>query len=116
MSTKVRQRSLPRDGGEEEDEMIKSKRAYDHAASTDGERFLVERLWPRGVKKTALHVRAWLKDVAPSTSLRRWFGHDPIKWNEFKRRHDRELRAHEAALESIRKAAKCGRITLVYSS
>jgi uncharacterized protein YeaO (DUF488 family) len=67
------------------------------------------------VKTTALHVRAWLKD-APSTSLRRWFGHAPIKWNEFKRRHDRELRAHEAALESIRKAAKCGRITLVYSS
>jgi len=62
--------------------MINLERAYDHAASTDGERFLVERLWPRGVKKTALHVRAWLKDVAPSTSLRRWFGHDPPEWNE----------------------------------
>ncbi len=96
--------------------MIKLKRAYDHAASADGARFLVERLWPRGVKKAALHVRAWLKDVAPSSSLRRWFRHDPKKWSEFRRRYYRELHAHADALESLRKAAERGRVTLVYSS
>jgi uncharacterized protein YeaO (DUF488 family) len=96
--------------------MIKLKRAYDHAVPADGARFLVERLWPRGVKKTTLHVRAWLKDVAPSSSLRRWFGHDPKKWIEFRRRYYRELNAHEDALEPIRNAAERGRVTLVYSS
>jgi uncharacterized protein YeaO (DUF488 family) len=96
--------------------MIKLKRAYDRAASADGTRFLVERLWPRGVKKTALHVRSWLKEVAPSSTLRRWFGHDPKKWSEFRRRYYRELRSHKDALESIRKTAERGRVTLVYSS
>ena len=79
--------------------MISLKRAYDPVASTDGTRFLVERLWPRGVKKTALHVHAWLKDVAPSTTLRRWFGHDPKKWSEFRRRYFNELGAHAEVLE-----------------
>lgn len=96
--------------------MIQLKRAYDRSSSTDGTRFLVERLWPRGVKKTALHVDAWLKDVAPTTALRRWFGHDPAKWDEFRRRYARALDASEDALEPIRKAARRGRVTLVYSS
>ena len=96
--------------------MIKLKRVYDPVAATDGIRFLVERLWPRGVKKAALHVHAWLKDVAPSSALRRWFGHDPKKWSEFRRRYSRELSASADALEPILKAARRGRVTLVYSS
>ena len=96
--------------------MIKLKRAYDSASSDDGIRFLVERLWPRGVKKTALRLDAWLKDVAPSTGLRQWFSHDPAKWAEFQRRYRRELDAKREALEPILKAARRGRVTLVYSS
>jgi uncharacterized protein YeaO (DUF488 family) len=81
--------------------MIKLKRAYEPAAREDGTRFLVERLWPRGVKKDALRVDAWLKDVAPSTELRQWFGHDPAKWPEFQRRYRAELNANREALEPI---------------
>ena len=96
--------------------MIKLKRVYDSASKDDGIRFLVERLWPRGVKKTALRLDAWLKDVAPSTGLRQWFSHDPAKWTEFQRRYRRELDATPEALEPILKAARRGRVTLVYSS
>ena len=96
--------------------MLKLKRVYEPAASSDGIRFLVERLWPRGVKKTALQVDAWLKDVGPSTTLRRWFSHDPGKWNEFRRRYFRELEANAEAVDPILKAARRGRVTLVYSS
>jgi uncharacterized protein YeaO (DUF488 family) len=96
--------------------MIKLKRAYDPASNDDGIRFLVERLWPRGVKKTALSVDAWLKDVAPSTGLRQWFSHDPAKWVEFQRRYRRELDAKAEALEPILTAARRSRVTLVYSS
>lgn len=96
--------------------MIKLKRAYDSASNDDGIRFLVERLWPRGVKKTALRLDAWLKDVAPSTGLRQWFSHDPAKWTEFQRRYRRELDATPEALEPILKAARRGRVTLVYNS
>jgi uncharacterized protein YeaO (DUF488 family) len=96
--------------------MIKLKRAYDSASNDDGIRFLVERLWPRGVKKAALRLDAWLKDVAPSTGLRQWFSHDPAKWAEFQRRYRRELDAKCEALEPILKAARRGRVTLVYSS
>ncbi len=96
--------------------MIKLKRAYDRATPEDGKRFLVERLWPRGVKKTSLPLDAWLKDVAPSTSLRRWFGHDPEKWNEFRRRYFQELEGQAAAWEVILKAARSGTVTLIYSS
>ncbi|NGZ59274.1 MAG: DUF488 domain-containing protein [Nitrospira sp. LK265] len=96
--------------------MIALKRVYDPMTSADGVRFLVERLWPRGVKKTALHIDAWLKDVAPSGELRRWFSHDPKKWSEFQRRYHDELHAHADALEPILKAAQRGRVTLLYSS
>ena len=71
--------------------MIKVKRVYEPSDSGDGTRFLVERLWPRGMKKESLHMEAWLKDVAPSDALRRWFGHDPAKWNEFRDRYFAEL-------------------------
>jgi uncharacterized protein YeaO (DUF488 family) len=95
---------------------IKLKRAYEPLTPVDGTSFLVERLWPRGVKKTDLHVEAWLKDVGPSTALRRWFGHDPKKWSEFRRRYFHELSANVDALEPIIKASRRGRVTLVYSS
>lgn len=96
--------------------MITLKRAYDPATSADGTRYLVERLWPRGVKKTALRVAAWLRDVAPSTALRRWFSHDPEKWDEFRRRYFGELDQKAAAWEPILRAARRGRVTLVYSA
>jgi uncharacterized protein YeaO (DUF488 family) len=95
---------------------IQLKRAYDPADSADGARFLVERLWPRGVRKADLHVKAWLKEVAPSTALRRWFDHDPKKWDEFRRRYFRELAGRRDALEPIIEAAHHGPVTLVYSS
>jgi len=96
--------------------MIRLKRAYDPASKDDGVRFLVERLWPRGVKKGALRLDAWLKDVAPSTELRQWFSHDPAKWIEFQRRYSAELDAKPEVLEPILNAARRGRVTLVYSS
>jgi len=96
--------------------MIKLKRAYDSINRDDGVRFLVERLWPRGVRKNALRLDDWLKDVAPSTGLRQWFSHDPAKWVEFQRRYHGELDAKPEALEPILKAARRGRVTLVYSS
>src|SRR6516225_8898609 len=96
--------------------MIKLKRVYDPAAAADGKRFLVERLWPRGVKKTDLKMDAWLKDVAPSTALRQWFGHDPGKWKEFQRRYFRELKVHADVIEPIVEAAHRGSVTLLYSS
>ena len=96
--------------------MIKLKRAYEAASRGDGTRFLVERLWPRGVKKDALPLNAWLKNVAPSTKLRQWFGHDPAKWPEFQQRYRAELDRNAEALEPILKAAHRGQITLVYSS
>jgi|ERR1041385_1199493 uncharacterized protein YeaO (DUF488 family) len=95
---------------------IQLKRAYDPADPADGTRFLVERLWPRGVRKTDLHLHAWLKSVAPSTALRRWFGHDPKKWAEFRRRYFRELAGNTDLLEPIIKARRHGPVTLVYSS
>lgn len=96
--------------------MITLKRAYEPVAREDGTRFLVERLWPRGVRRDALRLDAWLKDVAPSTKLRQWFGHDPEKWPEFQRRYRAELDRSAAALEPILKAAGRGRVTLIYSS
>ena len=92
------------------------KRAYEPAAPEDGERYLVDRLWPRGVKKEALLLTAWLKDVAPSHALRRWFGHDPARWPEFRRRYRDELKAQPTALLLLRDALKRGPVTLVYSA
>jgi uncharacterized protein YeaO (DUF488 family) len=95
---------------------IRLKRAYEDAAPDDGQRFLVERLWPRGVRKAALPLDGWLKDVAPSPALRKWFGHDPEKWTEFQRRYFAELKQHEAALAPLRQAIREGPVTLVYGS
>lgn len=96
--------------------MLALKRVYDKAAPEDGVRFLVERLWPRGIKKTDLRFDDWLKDVAPSNELRRWFAHDPEKWTEFQKRYLAELDRHPEACEPIRRAARHGRVTLIYSS
>src|ERR1035437_9752025 len=94
---------------------LQIKRAYVPAAPTDGERYLVERLGPRGVKKETLALTAWLKDVAPSDTLRRWFGHDPERWTQFRRRYRAELKSQRLALQPVRDALKQGSVTLVYS-
>lgn len=96
--------------------MIQTKRVYEPHAAADGARFLVERLWPRGIAKAALEMDGWLKDAAPSTELRRWFNHDPERWMEFKRRYVAELDAHSDAWEPILAKARRGRATLLYSA
>jgi uncharacterized protein YeaO (DUF488 family) len=95
---------------------IRLKRAYEPAEPDDGQRFLVERLWPRGVRKEDLPLDAWLKELAPSPGLRTWFGHEPAKWPEFKRRYAAELRANDAAVAPLRAAARKGTVTLVYAA
>ena len=96
--------------------MIKLKRAYDPVSKTDGRRFLVERLWPRGLTKAKLHVDGWLKEVGPSTPLRKWFGHDPDKWDSLRTRYARELGSRPEAWQPIVSAARRGTVTLIYSS
>jgi len=96
--------------------MIALKRVYDAKGCTGSKCFLVERLWPRGIKKGALQLDGWLKDVAPSHQLRRWFGHDPAKWAEFNRRYFAELNAKPEVWKPLVEAARHGNITLVYSS
>jgi uncharacterized protein YeaO (DUF488 family) len=96
--------------------VIRLKRAYEPAASDDGQRFLVDRVWPRGVSKDELDIDGWSKEVAPSTELRKWFGHDPARWNEFRRRYREELLAHKEALEPLLQAARRGTLTLVYGA
>jgi uncharacterized protein YeaO (DUF488 family) len=96
--------------------MIRLKRAYEPPAADDGRRVLVERLWPRGVTKARLRLDEWAKEVAPSPELRRWFGHAPARWPEFRRRYFAELRAHEAAWRPLLAAARRGRVTFVYAA
>jgi uncharacterized protein YeaO (DUF488 family) len=95
---------------------VKLKRAYDPPAGGDGVRVLVDRLWPRGVKKEAAAIDRWAKDLAPSAGLRKWFGHDPRRWEEFRRRYRAELRDHPQQLEDLRALARQGPITLVYAA
>ena len=96
--------------------MIQLKRVYDPPEPTDGARFLVERLWPRGMKKEAVAADAWLKDVAPSTALRLWFGHRVERWEEFRRRYRQELGANAGAWELILDAEERGAVTLLFSA
>ena len=96
--------------------MIRAKRVYDPLEPGDGDRFLVDRLWPRGVKRESLRASAWLKDAAPSDELRRWFGHDPARWEEFRRRYFAELDGRPEAWQSILGAARKGTVTLLYSA
>jgi uncharacterized protein YeaO (DUF488 family) len=96
--------------------MLRLKRAYEPVSRTDGMRVLVERLWPRGVSKAELQLDGWIKDVAPSTELRRWFSHDPTKWPEFRARYFRELDSRPESWRPLLSAARRGTVTLVYSS
>jgi uncharacterized protein YeaO (DUF488 family) len=96
--------------------MLKIKRVYDEATASDGSRFLVERLWPRGMKKEELKMKAWLKEVAPSQSLRQWYGHDVAKWDEFQQRYRTELERSPDAWMPVLEAAKQGDVTLLYSA
>src|SRR5215469_1007970 len=96
--------------------MIQVKRAYEEPSKDDGERFLVERLWPRGVKKENLQVQEWLKNVAPSKELREWFQHDPAKWAEFRKRYFRELKKDPDAWQPLITQSRRGRVTLIYSA
>ena len=95
---------------------VKLKRAYEPAAPGDGTRILVDRLWPRGVSKSRLARDEWMKDVAPSSGLRKWFGHDPARWPEFRTRYAREVRANAELFGRLRDLAREGPITLVYSA
>ena len=96
--------------------MIRLKRAYEAPSRSDGYRVLVERLWPRGLKKIEAKIDLWLKDVAPSTELRRWFGHDPKKWDEFRQRYRKELKQKDEAINLLMSKAKAGTITLIYAA
>ena len=96
--------------------MLRIKRTYDPSARGDGRRILVERLWPRGMKKEALDADAWMKEVAPSTELRQWFGHEVERWEEFRRRYRRELDANPDAWEPLLDAGRSRTVTLLYSA
>ncbi len=95
---------------------IQLKRAYEPPTAADGTRILVDRLWPRGLTKAAAAVDRWMRDLAPSTDLRRWFGHDPSRWDEFRRKYARELRLHGDLLEEVRSLARRGRVTLLFGA
>lgn len=95
---------------------LRLKRAYEPPMPDDGVRILVDRLWPRGVRKADAALDDWIKDIAPSTELRKWFGHDPARWSEFQRRYKAELQNHSAELDRIRALAKTHTVTLVYSA
>ncbi|RKP50681.1 DUF488 domain-containing protein [Trinickia fusca] len=91
-------------------------RAYDPPGDDDGARYLVDRMWPRGVTKESLRIEAWLREVAPSTELRRWFGHDPERWDAFIERYRAELDDNVEAWQPLAEAARHGRLTLVYGA
>jgi uncharacterized protein YeaO (DUF488 family) len=95
---------------------IRIRRAYDPPRRDDGYRVLVDRVWPRGVSRSALALDEWRKEIAPSTNLRRWFGHDPERWKEFQRRYFAELEARQDAVLDLLTRARRGRITLVYGA
>jgi uncharacterized protein YeaO (DUF488 family) len=92
------------------------RRVYEPAERSDGARVLVDRVWPRGVTKDEARLTLWLRDVAPSTELRRWFGHDPDRWPEFRKRYRAELADNSVALQPLRELMKAGPVTLVYGA
>lgn len=95
---------------------LRLKRAYAPASPDDGTRILVDRLWPRGVSKEKAALSDWMKDIAPSTELRQWFGHDPARWNEFQRRYREELAGHDAEIAQLRRLAMKGPVTLIFAA
>ena len=96
--------------------MLYVKRVYEAHKANDGTRYLLERFWPRGMKKENLKMNSWLKEVAPSSDLRRWFGHDPAKWDEFQRRYRAELDTNPSAWKPLLESLKQGNVTLLYSA
>ena len=95
---------------------IAQKRAYEKPDKRDGTRVLVDRIWPRGLKKEDAQIHLWLKDIAPSTALRKWFGHDPDKWAEFKKRYFEELENNPEPVRRLRDLEAAGKVTLVFSA
>lgn len=95
---------------------VRLKRAYEPAAADDGTRVLIDRLWPRGVSKDDAALDLWLKDIAPSTALRKWFGHEPARWAEFQQRYAAEVQQHPEAFGQLRALARQGPVTLVYAA
>jgi uncharacterized protein YeaO (DUF488 family) len=95
---------------------VRLKRAYEPPEKTDGTRILVDRLWPRGVSKAEAELDEWIKEIAPSAELRTWFGHDPGRWDEFRRRYRAELARNSDMLKDLRRRAREGPVTLVYSA
>ena len=95
---------------------IQIKRAYEEVSKDDGYRILVDRLWPRGLTKERVAADEWLKEIAPSTELRKWFGHDPKKWTEFCKKYDAELKGNKELVDSIIKKARHEKVTLIYGA
>lgn len=95
---------------------VRLKRAYEPAAADDGTRILVDRLWPRGISKERAVIDQWMKDISPSTELRKWFGHNPARWKEFRRRYAAEVHRNATLFDQLRSLARRGPITLVYSA
>ena len=95
---------------------VRVKRAYDAASPADGYRVLIDRLWPRGISRERAQLDEWEKDLAPSTSLRNWFGHDPARYEEFRRRYTEELRPRRTQIAALRRRARAGTLTLVHSA
>lgn len=95
---------------------VRLKRAYDPAEPSDGYRVLIDRLWPRGVSKQKAQVNEWARELAPSTELRKWFGHEPARFEEFRRRYLAELDAHADEVSALRRRSRAGTLTLVYAA
>jgi uncharacterized protein YeaO (DUF488 family) len=96
--------------------MIKTKRIYDPVSKDDGRRILVDRLWPRGIRKEDARIDEWMKEIAPSDELRKWFGHDPAKWQQFRRKYAAELAGNSELLKGLRAEAGKGMITLLFAA
>jgi len=96
--------------------VVKTKRVYDPASQSDGKRILIDRLWPRGIRKEAAKIDEWMREIAPSDDLRKWFAHDPAKWPEFKRRYLNELKKKSELVEKLRAEAKKGTVTLLFAA
>jgi len=96
--------------------MVRLKRVYDKPSKQDGVRILVERLWPRGLTKEKARIDLWLKEIAPSDGLRKWFGHDPDKWNDFRKRYEAELKKKKEPLDQLRQKVDEGVVTFVYAA
>ena len=95
---------------------IKLKRVYEPKSPSDGARILIDRLWPRGVTKKVAALDRWYRDLAPSTELRKWFGHDVDRWSEFRRRYVAELKEYREQLDELRRLARKGRVTLIFGA